>query len=149
MSRPFTPISERIKTKYVVDPITDCWEWTGAMASSGYGKIGCGGHSGRTLSAHRAAWEIAHGEIPDRLQVLHSCDNKKCVNPQHLFLGTQSDNILDCIRKGRAVRKLTNEDVLQIRRSYLPRMSQCLADQFRVCASTVQRIVQRKSWKHI
>lgn len=149
MSRPFTPISERIKTKYVVDPVTNCWVWTGAMASSGYGKIGCGWHSGRTLSAHRVAWEVVHGEIPDKLQVLHRCDNKKCVNPAHLFLGTQFDNIHDCIRKGRAVRKLTNEDVLQIRQDYLPRMSQRLADQFRVCASTVQRIVQRKSWKHI
>lgn len=119
------------------------------MASSGYGKIGSGGHSGRTLSAHRAAWEIVHGEIPGKLQVLHRCDNKKCVNPQHLFLGTQSDNILDCIRKGRAVRKLTDAEVLQIRQLYSPRMSQRLADQFSVCASTVLRIVQRQSWKHI
>ena len=81
----------------------DCWEWTAAKNRFGYGQIRI---SGKTVLAHRASWELANGSIPKGRGyhgtcVLHHCDNKTCVNPKHLFLGTQADNIHDMERKGR------------------------------------------------
>jgi hypothetical protein len=71
-----------------------CWEWTRARSHDGYGVY-------KKLRAHRVAYELAFGPIPDGLSVLHHCDNPPCVNPARLFLGTQSDNMRDCYRKGR------------------------------------------------
>ncbi len=80
--------------------ITDhCWLWTGAHITSGYGHFEVNGHH---YLAHRTAWELAHGPIPAGLIVCHRCDNPTCVRPDHLFIGTQSDNIHDMITKGRA-----------------------------------------------
>jgi hypothetical protein len=75
-----------------------CWEWTGARLHSGYGKLG---RKGRTYVAHRFAWELVNGAIPDGLFACHRCDNRLCVRPDHLFLGTQKDNIADMLSKGR------------------------------------------------
>ena len=76
-----------------------CWEWNGAM-SSGYGSFH---YNGKTESAHRVSYRINIGEIPDGLFVCHHCDNPKCVNPNHFFLGTNGDNMRDAIKKGRLV----------------------------------------------
>ncbi len=79
-----------------------CWLWVGAKQHNGYGYLHSGGHSIRKpLRAHRVSWELHNGPIPDGLRVLHSCDTPCCVNPAHLFLGTQSDNMKDCAAKGR------------------------------------------------
>jgi hypothetical protein len=75
-----------------------CWLWTGAYQKPGYGKIGDGSHS---KYAHRVSWELQAGAIPHGLQVLHRCDNPQCVRPDHLFLGTQADNVADMYAKGR------------------------------------------------
>lgn len=75
-----------------------CWMWVGAMRPNGYGNFNLGN---KTTGAHRAAWILANGPIPDGLQVLHRCDVPSCVNPSHLFLGTQEDNMQDMIAKGR------------------------------------------------
>ena len=75
-----------------------CWEWTGAVLHSGHGYCWNGK---RTLHAHRYAYEISKGAIPAGLLVCHACDNPKCCNPSHLWLGTQKDNMHDCIAKGR------------------------------------------------
>lgn len=79
----------------------ECWEWTASLNTSGYGQIGWGGRRGRSERAHRVSYMLAHGLIPDGLCVMHSCDNRKCVNPNHLSLGTKADNNWDKVRKGR------------------------------------------------
>lgn len=82
-----------------------CWLWGGSLKTNGYGQLNGpsqgGGRDGKNLLAHRVAWELVNGPIPDGLWVLHRCDNPPCVNPAHLFLGTVRDNVIDMWTKGR------------------------------------------------
>ena len=94
-------LPERFFAKLAPPTQSGCIEFMGKRQNKGYGHIGSGGHKGRTLLAHRVAWELANGPIPDGLLVCHRCDNPPCCNPEHLFLGTKSDNALDQIGKGR------------------------------------------------
>ena len=82
-------------------PDTGCWNWTGALRSKKRESYGALKYLGRTVDAHKVSWMIHNGEIPDGMYICHVCDNKKCVNPKHLFLGTHSDNMKDAMRKGR------------------------------------------------
>lgn len=93
-------LAARFSSKY--EPVTEtgCWIWTASIGGGGYGQIGSGGRK-QPLLAHRASWQIHFGQIPDGMQVCHKCDVKLCVNPDHLFLGSQIDNMQDMIRKGR------------------------------------------------
>lgn len=93
-------IDPQIRFWRQVDKTGDCWVWRGCKTIWGYGKIRLV-RPRRTVSAHRFSWQISSGEIPSGLLVLHKCDNRVCVRPDHLFLGTQKDNIQDCIKKGR------------------------------------------------
>jgi len=95
---PFPYPLDRIWERYSVAP-TGCWEWQGNKDRTGRGKIGLPG--GRTALVSRIAWELSFGPIPDGLNVLHHCDNPSCINPGHLFLGTQIDNIRDMVSKRR------------------------------------------------
>ena len=83
-------------------PEHSCWEWVGARNQDGYGVISVGGRRSPQERAHRLSWRLHYGEIPAGMLVLHRCDNSSCVNPDHLFLGTQADNMRDKIQKGRA-----------------------------------------------
>lgn len=76
----------------------DCWNWTASLGTTGYGQFHW---NGRPAKSHRVAWELANGPIPDDLCVLHSCDNRRCVNVRHLWLGTKKDNTHDMLSKGR------------------------------------------------
>lgn len=80
----------------------ECWNWEGAPAEGGYGGLTVSRVRRSALRAHRVSWELHNGPVPDGLSVLHKCDNRKCVNPSHLFVGTQRDNVIDCLTKGRA-----------------------------------------------
>lgn len=96
------PISDRLRAKVAkTDSPDECWEWIGATQNNGYGVLKEGAPSRKMITAHRAMWILENGPIPVGAVVLHSCDNRKCVNPAHLTLGTQSDNIKDAIAKGR------------------------------------------------
>lgn len=83
-----------------IDKTSYCWNWTASSRGNGYGAFK---FKGKVIDAHRVSWMIHNGEIPKGLFVCHKCDNRKCVNPDHLFLGTQKDNMQDCKNKGRLV----------------------------------------------
>lgn len=89
---------ERFEAKYIPEPNTGCWLWTSTQQTFGYGAFR---FRGGYQKAHRVAWILYRGVIPDNLCVLHKCDTPTCVNPDHLFLGSRTDNNADCIRKGR------------------------------------------------
>ena len=93
------PLQPRFERNFI--PVTEsgCWLWTGYSRRDGYGYIA---HNKRAIGAHRASWIIYRGDIPEGLHVCHTCDVRDCVNPDHLFLGTASDNMQDCVRKGRS-----------------------------------------------
>lgn len=133
----------------------DCWYWTGAKHKLGYGLTGKG-------KAHRVSWEMFCGPIPDGQNVLHRCDVRACVNPEHLFLGTQADNVRDMVAKGRRrsgdVRgesnpqsRLTREKVLAMRRIRLETGAsyRAIAEQFGVTTMTAQRAITGTSWSNV
>ena len=140
-----------------------CWLWTGSRNPKGYGHFGLGG---QCTQAHRAAWILTNGAIPDGLCVLHKCDNPPCVRPDHLFLGTNADNMADMVSKGRAAQrdnsnyprgenhpnaKLTDSAVLEIRARYAAGEmgTYRLASLYHVAQMTIHGIVTRKHWRHI
>lgn len=102
-----------------------CWLWTGAKTPYGYGLFYPNGRKGNRVRAHRLMWELTFGVIPQEMSVLHKCDNTSCVNPDHLFLGNQRDNMHDMVQKGRHTKvsapgssngnsKLTEDTVIAI-----------------------------------
>jgi len=111
------------------------------------------------MSAYRASYLMHRGTIPEGAHVCHSCDNALCVNPDHLWIGTQADNMRDMIRKGRradfsgskhGMAKLTEENAAAIRAAYIPRKVTLreLASRFNVSVGTVHRVILGTSWKN-
>lgn len=158
------PVEERFWR--FVNKGESCWEWTGAVATDGYGRIRRTYPSKLNVIAHRLSYQIHFGDIPDGLFVCHHCDNRLCVRPDHLFLGTQLDNVTDMISKGRANwrkppgsqrgdrnpgAKLSTATVLAIRREYVPRKVTMvmLAERYGVSRTTVLAALHRKNWKHV
>lgn len=148
-------LTERFSCKVSIQGMDDCWEWLASLGSAGYGQFNV---DGRPLGAHRVAYTIAYGLIPEGLHVLHTCDNTLCVNPIHLFLGTQLDNMKDKEEKGRALRgeengysKLSASNVRSIRGKYATgRYTQRrLADEFGIAVMTVNLLLRCKTWKHV
>ena len=128
-----------------------CWEWLGCKDVGGYGRV--------TLKktnrlAHRCMYEHMNGEIPDGAHICHKCDNRSCINPEHLYLGTHQDNMKDRDAKGRGVvprgehhhkAKLTWARVREIRSTEEP--ANALAKKFGVCKSTIERVRRGRFWK--
>jgi len=129
-----------------------CWLWVGQGNGRGYGMFAV---IGRTrIPAHKFAWLASRGEVPAGMEVCHSCDVPRCVNPDHLFLGSHRDNHLDSVRKGRkrawGLQKLNAEQVLQIRaRAEAGEMQRSLAREFGIARHTVSQILHRKTWAHL
>lgn len=132
---------------------TGCWIWQGA-ARSGYGTIGT---KKRSLALHRFMWEVRFGPIPTGLCVLHHCDNRRCCNPDHLFVGTMGDNNRDRDAKGRQAHsernnhaKLTRELVAEIRGKYKRGVTKQrdLAKEYGIAQSTLWAIVTDRNWKY-
>lgn len=134
-----------------------CWEWLASLDSRGYGNFGVPRNdgSGRFLMqrAHRVSWQLTHGDIPRGMVVCHSCDNRRCVNPGHLFLGTQGDNMADCVSKSRlgnrsgefnSRARLTATQVKKIREDTASLA--VLAARYGVSKSTVHGVRSGKTW---
>ena len=98
-----TPL-QRFNKKYVINEVTDCWEWTHSVNNIGYGMFRFSSSGMRT--AHRVSYELFNGPIPKGLAVCHSCDNPICVNPEHLWVGTLKQNAQDMVAKGRCARAM-------------------------------------------
>lgn len=149
------PVIERLMSRLAFGA-SDCWHWRGARSHDGYGTMRAMGEQ----KASRIAWKLFHGAIPAGMLVLHRCDNPACVNPEHLFLGTQLDNMKDMKAKGRRKgigagasngrAKLTSEQVTRIRRLTefgVPRKE--LSQQFGVSRSSIDRIIKNQSWRAV
>ncbi len=137
-----------------------CIHWGGCIHHDGYGVISSGGKNnitGKSLLAHRVSYEIFVGKFPKELCVLHRCDNRKCINPLHLFLGTNVENTADKVAKQRGARgeatniaKVTAEQVKEIRHQRsLGKSCRELAKEFGIHPQTCRYIVIRKTWKHV
>lgn len=166
-----TPIPPRVKRKPVGEPLsldyfrsrssedpeTGCWNWVRATGANGYGAMRLGR---KTTRPHRAVYQLFNGVVLDRaVDVCHRCDNRLCVNPDHLFAGSRAENMADCRAKGRfkaiAVlrgeaspnSKLTAEQVLAIRSDRRP--ARALARLYGVNRGTISCIRERKTWGHL
>lgn len=145
-----------------VDKTDQCWIWTGRT----YRKYGAYSHKGKKYRAHRAVWESIHGAIPVGMVICHKCDNPSCVNPDHLFIGTQADNVRDCKEKGRIrhgdylpppIRgsanpnaKLKESDVIEIRKAHQNGATQLgIAKQYGVHPSIIWQIIHGRAWTHV
>lgn len=133
----------------------DCWQWLSYKDNNGYGRINYGG---KPFLAHRLSYMLKFGDIPDGRVVCHRCDNPECTNPEHLFLGTQADNVTDMHNKGRANKRglkgsahnqarLTEGDVRAIRGSELSCAE--LADKFKMSRTNIYDILNGKTWRHV
>lgn len=153
-----TPLIDRFFRYVGKKQPNGCIPWIGHKTPKGYGRIGSGRRREQVLRAHRVSYELFVQPIPRRFQVLHRCDNPSCINPAHLFLGLNSDNMKDKMKKNRSAKgtkittaKLTEEKVREIRRRYSQGniTNQVLADEFRVTASVISEVVNRRAWKHV
>ncbi len=148
---------EAFSIKYAVDAETRCWNWIASCTRHGYGQFNGRALLGRKtqIPAHRAAWMLHKGFVSSDVLVCHRCDNRKCVNPDHLFLGTHKDNIADRDRKGRrnvgAAAVLTEFDVRQLRKQHAAGgvSYNKLAARYGVTHRTVILAVTGRTWAHV
>lgn len=160
--RAVVPISERLWAKVHVGNPDECWTWTGSVGSHGYGQVS-NPVTKRPSLVHRLVYEMRYGEIARGMFVCHRCDNRKCVNPHHLFVGSALDNVRDCVSKGRwPVRaglrgssnpsaKLTEELVIAMRQavSHSGATRTALAKRFGISRSTLHDAIVGRTWTHV
>lgn len=146
----------RFMSQIAIHPVTGCWIWQGArQGSGGYGFFWL---DQENMGAHRASHVLFKGPIPEGLVIMHSCDDRECVNPAHLTPGTHAENSADMVRKGRSIRgdahnraKLTEDHVRAIRAEYIHRYGELkrLANKYNVTGPTIEGIVKGRLWKHL
>jgi hypothetical protein len=147
--QPRRPLRDRFEEKYIPEPNSGCWLWTGALNSKGYGLIGSGGR-GLTMLAHHASLHLSGRLIPKGTLVCHTCDVTACVNPSHLFIGTALENSADNRRKRRRIgaQKLTAEQVSEVRALVMAGATHGdVASRFGVCRQNVGAIANHKTWR--
>lgn len=149
---------DRLMRLHELDQASGCWLWTGHVSRSGYGRITVGGKDGTVAYAHRISYEHFKGTIPPELNVMHSCDVRRCINPDHLSLGTPIDNMADRDAKGRGRiprlkgaacpwAKLSEADVKTIRaRVSAGERQRILASEYGVTQSQISMIKARQRW---
>lgn len=143
--------AEQLALRTMPVPFCGCVVWLGGTTSRGYGKLT---YRYKTISAHRASWEERYGPVPAGKVVCHKCDIPSCVNPDHLFIGTNQDNSDDMKAKRRQVfgekthcAKLNEHDVRHIRRTDIG--TTLLADIYEISTTTIKAIRKRKTWSHV
>lgn len=135
---------------------TGCWLWTAALTTHGYGRMQ---RHNRPVYSHRYAYELAKGPIPDGLEVRHTCDTPRCINPDHLVLGTHADNMRDAVERGRNFvpagalhprAKLTEANVREIRAERARGVDGLiLARRFGVSPATIYRAATGRNWRAV
>lgn len=155
MAPPVREIKVRLLERRAI--VGDCWEWDGACDKDGYGVMGI--KRGKQYRVPRVSYTEFVGEIPEGMLVCHKCDNRKCFNPDHLFIGSPRDNTLDMVSKGRKaskrgsghkMSKLVEKDVVDIRNARSSGESLAsLASRFGVTFQHISNIAKRKTWRHI
>lgn len=144
-----------IEANSIPEPNSGCWLWLGQMHKEGYGDFQL--KNAKSKRAHRVSWIAYNGDIPSGLVVRHKCDNRACVNPAHLELGTCLDNNADMVSRKRHAKGehvgsavLRQTDVLEIRKARIAGTSVLvLAARYRVCSDNIYRIIRGETWGHL
>ena len=142
--------SKRFWSKVEIRDEDQCWEWQYGKQGKGYGSVGIG--AGKTALAHRVAYQLVNGEFPNELCTLHKCDNRNCVNPSHLFLGTIQDNNRDMVLKGRnklPAPKLDMDKVKRMRELFTSgNISYCkIAEEFNITRGWAKKVIKGDYWR--
>lgn len=152
---------DRFMEKVVMVPEGGCWIWIGSLGKNGYGTFRLS--NGQTISPHRWSFKNFIGEIPEKHEVCHTCDNRCCVNPSHFFAGTRKQNMADAVSKNRMstqktvwgethhLAKMTDEDVIEARKMYSGKYGDGarIARRFNISIASALKIAKRETWRHI
>ncbi len=132
-----------------------CWIWTGCIDPTGYGKFG---FNHKSVRVHRFVWQLVYGPIPKDKQINHHCDNRRCCNPKHLYVGTQKDNVRDQLRRGRRNQRgelnnsvKLNENTVRLIKKHIVRgvKQDIIAEKFNIARTTVSAISTGRSWSWV